>query len=467
MAEPTKLEWDKEKANSLYETFKETWNKSTEFGISGKPDAGTGQPNSKTLLDTINNHGGSRLSRVDKGWFGAQDVIKELELILDEEDVFTDDVQDLKDLIERMEKLEKSPPGSDCRNPRNIPFHTITDFKPAKGDDEAIIVRGEVFGHFLTPAYYDYRKAKATEEKPYNASKPQSNWTSSAPNKARPPFWQALFGPKNSLMTLLKEVLILLENIEIPPGPINVDFRFNKRSVAGLADLPAVQEYVWSLVENASIYPSGKSRKPMPTRLNQLANNTLIRLSSKKDIEEMAKIATITIKTEEGLRNIRLDEIPGWKKIKELKVSWPTSNKFLRRLIREVMGDQTDTFQKPGSDPEIVKPGIMLKAVEFSAETVVKDIEDLIIEFFGNEYEITDLLIKLQPHFESAKEFKKRDKETLGSLFYTKGSILGQDISIQIIKWLKEQDIDDKKEAEFFIKVRPFIDELEGYTRVD
>ena len=109
----------------------------------------------------------------------------------------------------------------------------------------------------------------------------------------------------------------------------------------------------------------------------------------------------------------------------------------------------------------------MLKAVEFSAEAVIKDIEDLIMKFFGNEYEIRDLLAKLEPHFESAKEFKKRDKETLGSLFYTSGSILGQDISVEIIKWLKEQDIDDKKEAEFFIKVRPFIDELEGYTRND
>tara|TARA_R110002167_G_scaffold111007_6_gene282358 strand:+ start:10347 stop:11750 length:1404 start_codon:yes stop_codon:yes gene_type:complete len=467
MAEPTKLTWDKEKANSLYETYRQTWNKSVEFGISGKPDASTGQPNSKTLLDTILNHGGSRLSRKDKGWFGAQDIITELEMILDEEDVFTDDVDDLKDLIERMEKLEKSSPGPDCRNPRNIPFHTITDFKPSKEGKDAIIVRDVVYGHFLTPAYWEYRKNKASTDKPYNISKPQSNWTSKEPNRSRPPFWQALFGPENSLLILLKEVLILLEDIEIPPGPISVDFRFNKRSVTGLANLPAMQEYVWALVENPSIFPSGKSRKPMPTRLNQLANTTLIRLSSKKDIEEMSKIATITIQTEEGKRNIRLDEIPGWKKIKELKVSWPSSNKFLRRLIREVMGDQTDTFQKPGSDPEIVKPGLMLKAVEFTAETVVKDIEDLVIEFFGEEYEITDLLSKLQPHFESANEFKKHDREILGRLFWTKGTILGQDISIEIIKWLKGQDISEEKEAEFFIKLRPFIDELEEYIRED
>ena len=131
------------------------------------------------------------------------------------------------------------------------------------------------------------------------------------------------------------------------------------------------------------------------------------------------------------------------------------------------MGDQTDTFQKPGSDPEIVKPGLMLKAVEFTAETVVKDIEDLVIEFFGEEYEITDLLSKLQPHFESANEFKKHDREILGRLFWTKGTILGQDISIEIIKWLKGQDISEEKEAEFFIKLRPFIDELEEYIRED
>ena len=364
MADTIKLDWDRAKANSLYQTYRETWNKSSEFGITGKPDAGSGQPNSKTLLDTINNHGSQRLSRKDKGWFGAQDILTELEMILDEEDVFTDDVEDLKELIERMEKLEKSSPGPDSRNPRNIPFHTITDFKPAKGDNDAIIVRGVMYGHFLTPAYWEYRKDKASEEKPYNVSKPQTNWSSDSPNKSRPPFWQALFGPVNSLRDLLKEVLILLEDIKIPPGPIPVDFRFNKRSVAGLANLPALQEYVWALVENPSIYPSGKSRKPMPTRLNQLANSTLIRLTSKKDIEEISQIATITIQTDEGRRNIRLDEVPGWKKIKELKVSWPSSNKFLRRLIVEVMGAQADTFQKPGSDPEIVKPGIMLKAVK-------------------------------------------------------------------------------------------------------
>jgi len=363
MAEPTSLDWDKEEANSLFISYREHWNKSNEFGITGKGDAGTGKPNSKTVWETIMNHGKSGKSRKDKGWYGAADIIFSLEEILDEEDVFVDDIEDTELLIEHLQELEDSPAGTEGKNPRNIPFHTITEFKPGEGDKDPIIVRDVVYGHFLTEAYWEFRKDKAEKkEEVYNVTKPQTYWSNKEQNKARPPLWEALFGPENSLKVLLQDVLELLKDAKLPPGPINVDFRFNKRSVVGLAGLSAIQDYVWALVENPSIYQKGTSRKPMQGRLNQLANNTLIRISSKGDIQEMSKIATITLTTDEGPKNVRLDEIPGWKKIKELKVSWPTSNKFLLKLIREVMGDQEDTFQKPGSDPEVVKPGLLLKS---------------------------------------------------------------------------------------------------------
>jgi len=469
MAEPIKLEWDRAKAVELVNSFRTKWKQKEEAGITGRPDAGTNKPNSPSVYDWLLSHGKAALSRKNVSNFGASDILEEVLDIVNDDEATQDDIDMVEDLIEELKEIENQKSASpNSMNPANTPFHTIVEYEPADGDEPAKITRGVMYGHYLTPAYYEYRKDKAKKkQQTYSVNKPKKTWSNSAPGKAKPPLWEAMFGSNNSLKTLLDNILELLKGAELPPGPIDVDFRFNKRTIDGLSDLSSIRNYVYSIVENPTIYQRGKSRKPMTGRLNNLASNTPIRINSRKEIETIGDIATITLQTEEGRKNIRLDEIPGYEKIKQIKVSWPTSNTFLLRLMREVMGDEVDTFQKPGTTPEEVKPGLMLKAVEFSAEAVIKDIEDLIMKFFGNEYEIRDLLAKLEPHFESAKEFKKRDKETLGSLFYTSGSILGQDISVEIIKWLKEQDIDDKKEAEFFIKIRPFIDELKEYTRDD
>ena len=57
MAEPTVLEWDKDKAIELFNAYKTHWQENLKYGITGKGDAGTGKPNSKTVWQTILRHG--------------------------------------------------------------------------------------------------------------------------------------------------------------------------------------------------------------------------------------------------------------------------------------------------------------------------------------------------------------------------------------------------------------------------
>ena len=474
MAEPTVLEWDKDKAIELFNAYKTHWQENLKYGITGKGDAGTGKPNSKTVWQTILRHGDADRSRKDLANFGASDIIQDLEELLDDEIVFVDSIQDMEDIIEEFQEVEDTPVGTDCMNPRNIPFHTVVKYKPAKGDNEAIVERDVVYGHFLTPAYYEYRKDKAAaKEEDYNVSKPETNWTNKDPNRAKPPLWQALFGPKNSLKLLLKDILDLLKGIELPPGPIDVDFRFNKRTVQGLAQLPSIEEYVYSIIENPNIYKRGSSRAPMPSRLNQLASDTVIRINSKRDIEEMAKIATITVSTEEGRRNVRLDEIPGWEKLTEVKVSWPKSNRFLRALIVEVMGDEVDTFQKPGTSPDEVKPGLMLKSVMFTAEAIGRDIEELIIEHFGDDDKTEILLDNIKSLLESLKEYHQ-SSTAMGNIPHIRdigknkerARIVGQDIAIKIHEWLKTTNISQDIQRNFFVDLKGLMLELDKYWRL-
>ena len=366
MAEPIKLEWDRTKAVELVNSFRNKWTQKEEAGITGKPDAGTNKPNSPSVYQWLLSHGRSEMSRKNVSSYGAKDILEELLDIVNDNEATQDDIETVEDLILELGEIEKQKTASpNSMNPANTPFHTIIEYEPAEGDKPAKITRGVMYGHFLTPAYHEYRKDKAkTKNQTYNVPKPKKNWSNKAAGKAKPPLWEAMFGPTNSLKILLNNILILLKGAELPPGPIDVDFRFNKRTVDGLSDLSSIKDYVYSLVENPSIYQRGKSRKPMSGRLNNLASTTPIRISSRKEIETIGNIATITLQTDEGRKNVRLDEIPGYEKIKEIKVSWPSSNTFLLRLIREVMGDEVDTFQKPGTSSEEVKPGLMLKSEE-------------------------------------------------------------------------------------------------------
>ena len=237
--------------------------------------------------------------------------------------------------------------------------------------------------------------------------------------------------------------------------------------------MPSIEEYVYSIIENPNIYKRGSSRAPMPSRLNQLASDTVIRINSKRDIEEMAKIATITVSTEEGRRNVRLDEIPGWEKLTEVKVSWPKSNRFLRALIVEVMGDEVDTFQKPGTSPDEVKPGLMLKSVMFTAEAIGRDIEELIIEHFGDDNKTEILLDEIKPLLESLKEYHQ-SSTAMGNIPHIRdigknkerARIVGQDIAIKIHEWLKTTNISQDIQRNFFVALKGLMLELDKYWRL-
>ena len=105
------------------------------------------------------------------------------------------------------------------------------------------------------------------------------------------------------------------------------------------------------------IYPRGKSRAPVKDRLNAAFSNHVFEIAN----EEQARLFSQFIKG--------WDTVVGLEKVKEVKLRFPKNNLALNKLIRIVMGDEMDTFQKPGSsnnkdDANYAPAGLMLKSVE-------------------------------------------------------------------------------------------------------
>ena len=116
-SETVDLAWGREQAQSIYSAWKSTWSEGKKYGISGKPDAGTNQPNSPTVYASLQRHGFSNYSRKnrsagsiepegeineedfanaknkDAGFRGAGDVIRLIEELLTFERVLTDEIE--------------------------------------------------------------------------------------------------------------------------------------------------------------------------------------------------------------------------------------------------------------------------------------------------------------------------------------------------------------------------------------
>ena len=147
----------------------------------------------------INEEDFANAKNKDAGFRGAGDVIRLIEELLTFERVLTDEIefyeQVVMGILEAIENDTRT--GRGATNPANILFNTIISFTPAKGDKKAVIERGEMYGHFLTPAYYEFRKDKAKrKEVNYDMPKPPKSWSNLKPNKAKPPMWLSPVRPK-------------------------------------------------------------------------------------------------------------------------------------------------------------------------------------------------------------------------------------------------------------------------------
>jgi len=346
MTKTSEFSWKQEEAKGLMNKFKEFWSSNPQnYGITGGTDAATGDANAKNLFNVMLNHGS--VSRKTRGesptgglFFGAGTVWEELEELVGDKLILEDEVKEfdrLTNLLDRMEGTEKDP--------RNIVFYTVVAYD---GDsDPPAATRGEVRGHYLTEAYWNFRKDKAERTGgSYNMPRPKPEWVSldAKENEAEPPLWRIIFGKKNSLRSLIQEIKELTP--PVPPPIAHLDVRINKRRTGQLSTITQVQQAVRNVLEMPSIYRDGKRRDPQKDKLNEAMSQQVIGTTPEM-MRIIAPDATVLVENNGRVIRRGLDEFPDYENIKSITLNFPKNNIILNKLIREVMGDEMRTFERP------------------------------------------------------------------------------------------------------------------------
>tara|TARA_R110000803_G_scaffold109536_1_gene177942 strand:+ start:264 stop:1388 length:1125 start_codon:yes stop_codon:yes gene_type:complete len=360
------FEWDRQGALDLLEDYKNFWGpaKNPEFGITGRPDANTGKVNSPSVYETVLNHGDGGKSRNKMVFVGGGIILKELINFLEQDVFLEEDLEVFDELEQDFKKLETT----EKRNPANIEFRTVIKFTPPKGDDEPEIERGWVKGHFLTVPYWEFRQWKAKETGgSFVSSKPKPEWYSmpvkaggkGSSNTAKPPLWQAILGPDNSLRILVESVKQLIEKSAGPGStPINIYVNANLglgTGVAQMATIAGLNKAIREVIADGSIYASG-TKIAVKDRLNEAVNSKSFSISQ-SDLKILVENCTVKIDEEK----VELDEVVNYEKINNVSLKFPKNNKTLNKIIREVMGEQMNTYKVPGNTQS---DGITLKQID-------------------------------------------------------------------------------------------------------
>ena len=171
------------------EALNDWWSKCEGLGLSDIGITGggwSGRGNQQSLLDHVLAHVDSSISLLQrpgqKDRAGSMGVIKKIREFLKGTKAYQD--SELK-LVNRMIKSLKRIEGSSS-DPRNIPF-TIPETWTAKEIEE----HTEVYGHYRTPKYVEYRRTVRNKQNELDSV--PSSWYDESENTAKPPFWQALF----------------------------------------------------------------------------------------------------------------------------------------------------------------------------------------------------------------------------------------------------------------------------------
>lgn len=358
------FEWDKPAALQLIANYKKFWGptKNSEYGITGKPDANTGKANAKSVYQTVMNHGKQTIGRGVKGFIGAGDILLDLIEIIDEPIMLEEHILDIKKLIDDLGALEKNPK----RNPQNILFRTMVDFKAPKGDEKPKIKRGFSRGHFLTPAYWDYRtwNAKQTGQEFSSVNPKGKNWSvqgeteNTVPlGKAKPPLWQAIFGPENSLRVLIAGVIELIDKQKAPPV-VNLSVNANlgaKTGAVQMATITGLNKAIREVMADGSIYARG-TKIAVKDRLNQAISRKTFTINQ-SDLKILVENCTVQIDGEK----IEIDEVVNYETINNVSLKFPANNKTLNKIVREVMGEEMNTYKVPNSTQS---DGITLKQLD-------------------------------------------------------------------------------------------------------
>ena len=354
MTKTSNFTWDKEAARALLTEFENFWSQTPEkYGITARPRADTQLKTSRSLFGLMRGHG--KRGRKQDLFYGAGDIWEDLVELSQDNLILDDELAEFKFFLRALDKIE----GSD-RDPRNIVFNTVISFNEKSGEAK----RGEVRGHFLTQAYWDFRKNKAEKnDETYDVAKPDSDWVSlqGEKNKAKPPLWAIIFGKTNSLRTLIKEIEELAKEPKNPPIA-HLDLKISSGKAGQLANVPAIQAAVRNVLSRADIFPAGKSRAPTKSKLNDAMAEQTIAVSEEV-MSLIAPEATVLVENDGRIIRRKLKEFPDFKGIKSVTLNFPRNNIVLNKLIREVLGDEMDSFERPNR-AEDGPLGLVLKADE-------------------------------------------------------------------------------------------------------
>jgi len=337
----------------LYDTWMTKWEGGEQFGIVG----GAGLKQSITP-DTVRGqaemHGHAEVSRSGTTVFeGLGFMLAAIAEVLDN-DVITE--AHYKDLLEQIKDM-KSLLSDDDKNPRNIPFHTIVDFK--EGDDEKnpTITRGKTRGHYRTAAYNKYVDWALEHKEGFKGKTAESeeSWYTvgmkgqeAAKNSAKPPLWLAIVDKSEGIMGIAKRTAKLLSPGKVKLDPGKILTQRVRRNAGQLHQIPSIVQGVKEVLSDPSIYPKGKSRAPVKSRLNTAMSDKVFAVAGDTDIEVLKLI-------------IGFSNILGHETTKQFRLTFPANNIALNKLIENVMGEEMDTFQKPGTTDREQKPGLVLK----------------------------------------------------------------------------------------------------------
>jgi len=373
--------WTSEEATKLLSEFKAKL-ATIKTGTSGKNDAG-GKPNAPDLYSAVAGHGLEYTrKRGGGGKIGGGYILDAIEMMVKEDEVDEDDIDDLEFFQKTMDKM--SDKGSSL-NPANIVFRGVIKYSKGKGG-KANVERGEVWGHFLTPAYHKFRtdKAKKNNES-YTIETPDPKWHSLKDDgSARPPLWQALFG-EGGLSTLVDSLVELAGTpIDLPPTP-EVEVANVRRKTGNLATVPAIRNLVEEVLQDNTIYIKGNNRAPNKGRLKEAFNNRTIAVTE----EDMKIIAPLVFVKVEG-QDIRLSEIPGYLDRRSIGLNF--TYKMARKLIKEVLGERLDTYETPKFKAGETKQGLVLKAVQMR-DNLLKALADIDLDerhYYDNLQDVID-----------------------------------------------------------------------------
>ena len=352
------------KIKAAYNAWKSKWNEGKKWGIVG----GTADdPKPKTVLEQVLEHGDATYARDQaRSIEGLGDLITSIEEILDGDVIETAHVEALDTAIDGMLSILRNKKW----NPRNIPFYTIVEFAETDDPKKPKVEKKTVYGHYRTEAYNKYVEWAMENKENFKGKPPaptDSSWYNAKQGKAEPPMWQAITGEgdtesgKGGILAIANDAKDEVDKITIGDDTQIAVYNIST-GPAQLAQIKSVQEKVIEVLQNPNIYPAGKSRAPVKDRLNAAFSEESYAIRNK---EEAALLSFA-----KGFNRIANIE-----EIKSVKLRFPTSNKSLNAVIRNVLknlGEDIKQYQTPKAKDGTASAGLTLKAEPKSWSDILK-----------------------------------------------------------------------------------------------